>query len=94
MPTKTKTAEVESFPLPGIPFPPKQRGRKPLGEQPMTPAQRKARSRVKGLKRVLHDDPDLWTEDDCLMVLARPVMYPKMGLAAWRRLGQLRDYKM
>lgn len=44
-------------------------GRKPIGPQAMTPAQRKREQRTSALTRIMECHSHEWKESDCLMVL-------------------------
>lgn len=65
-------------------------GRKPIGRQAMTPAQRKREQRIAALTRVMDRDSHEWRESDCLMVLQMArFRNSMMAKGAYEQLGRL-----
>lgn len=67
-------------------------GRPPLGDGPMTPAQRKGAQRARARARAVACEIEAWSDADCLQILASPDLASVYGLDAWRRLGSLRGF--
>jgi hypothetical protein len=68
-------------------------GRKPIGNEPMTAAQRKREQRMRQDTRIMERDSHEWTEADCLRVLSQQKWRGTvMDKSAWEQLGKLRGY--
>ena len=71
----------------------KKRGRKPIGNTPMTPAQRQSERRMRLKQIAAEDESDSWTEAVCLDVLnSSKWRRGAIDKAAWEQLGRLRGF--
>ena len=71
----------------------KRRGRKPIGNKPMTPAQRQSERRMRLRQTAAEDESNSWTEAVCLDVLISSKWRGgAIDKAAWEQLGRLRGF--
>ena len=70
-----------------------KRGRKPLGNKPMTPAQRQSERRMRLKQKAVEDESESWSEAVCLDVLTSSKWRGgALDKAAWQQLGRLRGF--
>jgi hypothetical protein len=70
----------------------KKRGRPPVRDVAMTPAQRKQQQRVRQAQNVMSDNHEM-TDAECLAILVgKRWRGGAIDKGAWQRLGQLRGF--
>lgn len=80
--------------LPGIPSPPKKRGRPSTGRSASAAERKRAqRQRIQERLNDFELRPEDWTEAECLLALANGQWKGRpLGQKAWRRLGEIWGY--